>query len=112
MADKATLYDWIKIEEKELNESVIAISIGESNGPVYFGDSPSIFQDNLIGIDSANDEIMKLLKDEFETGYGSAYSHPYTAWTTNYVIFPTEYDGADGIAHVRRNPVNVATDHV
>jgi hypothetical protein len=55
---------------------------------------------------------MVQLKREFDGGYGGAEGNPFTAWTKNYVIFPTEYDGSESIARVRRNPAPEPTDHV
>lgn len=52
------------------------------------------------------------LDREFNCGYGSAEGHAFTLWTKNRVYFPTEYDGAEGVASVPRNPCDEVTCHV
>jgi hypothetical protein len=112
--DDMTWYEYLKREEEELKEPIIAIAISTSKGPAYYesADIKTLYQDNMNGIDTANTEIMQQLKRVFDGGYGGAEGNPFTAWTKNYVIFPTEYDGSESIARVRRNPAPEPTDHV
>lgn len=46
-----------------------------------------------------------VLDKPFDTGYGAPSRPIYTAWTTDYVITPTEYDGSTGVEWTNRNPV-------
>lgn len=115
MKETTSLYKWLTEVEQELDEKIIAISVSVTIGQQYSNSimqRPHYYADNLHGIDDAPDHIIMLLQDKFPVGYGGASSHPFTAWTENWVIFPTEYDGWDGINHVRRNPVNIPTEHI
>ena len=49
---------------------------------------------------------------EFDDGFGTHEGKPFTAWSEKYVYFPTEYDGAEGVARVSRNPCDIPTEHV
>ena len=52
------------------------------------------------------------LDREFYAGFGGAEGEPFTLWTMDWVYFPTEYDGAEGVARAPRNPIELAMDHV
>lgn len=56
--------------------------------------------------------IIGSLDAAFDNGYGSAEGEPFTLWTKSRVYFPTEYDGAEGVASVPRNPCEECVDHV
>lgn len=49
---------------------------------------------------------------EFDDGFGSAEGVPFTLWTAARVYFPTEYDGAEGVASAPRNPCTERMAHV
>jgi hypothetical protein len=49
---------------------------------------------------------------EFDDGYGGAEGCFFTVWTVARVYFPTEYDGAEEVNSVPRNPCDEATPHV
>lgn len=99
--------------EKEIKENIIAISIADTEGPAEWSKCYEVFFENRInGIECARKEIMDLLLDEFNDDYGTPEGHPFTAWTKNYVIFPTEDEGSESIAYVKRNPCNFPTDHI
>ena len=49
---------------------------------------------------------------EFDDGYGGTNGKPFTAWSKKFVYFPAQYDGAEWIAYVSRNPNGKATDHI
>jgi hypothetical protein len=49
---------------------------------------------------------------EFDGGFGCAEGQPFTLWTRNYVYFPSQYDGAEWVSYVSRNPDGKATEHV
>jgi hypothetical protein len=48
---------------------------------------------------------------EFDRAFGAAEGAPFTAWTELYVLFPVEYDGAEGVGYAPRNPCGQATEH-
>ncbi|MBD3293368.1 MAG: hypothetical protein GF393_10620 [Armatimonadia bacterium] len=49
---------------------------------------------------------------EFDPGYGAPKGKPFTAWSDDWVYFPAEYDGAEWVAWVPRNPCGIAKAHV
>lgn len=52
------------------------------------------------------------LDKEFYSGFGSNDGPSFTAWSANYVYFPVNYDGAEWVGFVARNPNGVATEHI
>ena len=48
---------------------------------------------------------------DFDDGYGVAEGAPFTVWTERSVYFPIQYDGAEWVGRVSRNPDGVATPH-
>ncbi len=52
------------------------------------------------------------LDQKFDNGFGLTEGKPFTLWTTYYVYFPVNYDGAEWCASVSRNPDGQPTDHV
>lgn len=52
------------------------------------------------------------LDREFDAGFGTSEGKPFTIWTASRVYFPTEYDGAEGVRSVPRNPNGEVTPHV
>jgi hypothetical protein len=49
---------------------------------------------------------------EFDGGYGCTEGEPFTLWTRNFIYFPAQYDGAEWVAYVSRNPNSESTYHV
>jgi hypothetical protein len=66
--------------------------------------------------DDDDGEVMPMADEhwdrEFDSGFGCKEGYPVTAWTTERVYFPTEYDGAEGVASAPRNPCGEVTEHV
>lgn len=54
-----------------------------------------------------NDELLI----EFDAGFGATEGKPFTAWGKNWVYFPLEYDGAEGIGHAPRFPCDISMGH-
>lgn len=52
------------------------------------------------------------LDTEFDSSFGHTNGIPFTVWTKDYVYFPHEYDGAEDVAFVARNPNGKATNHI
>lgn len=64
-----------------------------------------------------DDIISNTLSDEqmdfrFHCGYGGTRGGPFTAWTTNRVYFPVQYDGSEWVGSVARNPDGMPTGHM
>lgn len=55
-------------------------------------------------------EARAALDYEYDDGYGSAECHAITAWTENYVVFVSTYDGSTAVCRVPRNPVDHEPD--
>lgn len=51
------------------------------------------------------------LAREFCDGFGGTEGKPFTAWTENRVYFPVQYDGAEWVESVPRDPCSEATNH-
>lgn len=64
---------------------------------------------NLIESNTLTDEDLEI---RFNDGYGRANGKPFTIWTKNRVYFPVEYDGAEHVDSVSRNPDNEPTQHI
>ena len=52
------------------------------------------------------------LDAEFDDGYGSVKGKPFTAWSERFVYFPAQYDGAEWVSWVSRNPDGRPTEHI
>lgn len=52
------------------------------------------------------DESKKLLDFEYDSGFGSVDGPAIFAWSENYVVFSSEYDGAQDFVAIPRNPTN------
>ena len=52
------------------------------------------------------------LDRKFDNGFGGAEGAPFTIHTTDYIYFPSEYDGAEGVESINRNPNETAKNHV
>lgn len=52
------------------------------------------------------------LDERFESGFGGTNGIPFTTWTHLRVYFPVQYDGAEWVASVARNPDGKPTPHV
>ena len=58
----------------------------------------------------SNVELCTLSESEldvsFYDGFGSAEGKPFLIWTKKFIYFPTEYDGAEGVDRLPRNPTD------
>lgn len=52
------------------------------------------------------------LDRSFDCGYGITHGEPFTLWTTARVYFPAQYDGAEWVASVPREPCDEVSHHV
>lgn len=53
----------------------------------------------------------KEMKKEFDGGFGCNDGASFTAWGSMYVYFPVNYDGAEWVGYVPRNPCLQSTGH-
>ena len=53
---------------------------------------------------SNNVSINKLLKREFDAGYGGVEGYSFILYTKEWIYFPVTYDGAEWIDRVPRHP--------
>lgn len=60
--------------------------------------------DSLLDIQFECEDLDLLLDSEFDCGFGAAEGEPFVAWSQNWVYFSRDYDGADYIDCVPRNP--------
>ncbi len=52
------------------------------------------------------------LRQKFDGGYGGTNGKPFTLWTKSRVYFPVQYDGAEWVSSVPRNPCDEVTEHI
>lgn len=67
--------------------------------------------------ETLDDIVSNTMTDEqmdvkFISDYGSTEGIPFTVWTKNKVYFPVEYDGAESVGCVSRNPDGKPTEHI
>lgn len=56
-----------------------------------------------------NDDQLRI---KFDPGFGSAKGAPFFLWTESRVYFATEYDGAEGVDSIPRDPSDEAPRHI
>ena len=64
--------------------------------------------ENVVSSEAPDDDSFDR---EFDSGFGSTEGHPFCVWTTSRVYFPIEYDGAEGVVSVSRNPDGKVVNH-
>lgn len=67
--------------------------------------------------ESWSDIVSNTMSDEqmdtkFDSGYGGTGGCEFTVWTHRRVYFPCQYDGAEWVGSVVRNPDGIATEHI
>ena len=60
----------------------------------------------------ANTMSDKEMTKKFDDNFGRVNGCPFTVWTSTRVYFPVQYDGAEKVSSISRNPDGKATDHV
>lgn len=109
----SNLKDWILSAAKD--ESIIAVVIGQElpdNCPKchkYFYSYDNICRDCSYTINICIpiltwEEAMPKLDKEFDSGFGSVGCPAIYAYTPNWVIFVSQYDGSTSIKRIPRNP--------
>ncbi len=89
------------------DEAILAIVVGDMGWRDYNTDCVPRWEElkALRGQVLSWDVAAPLLDFDYDTGYGAPSCPCITAWTENYVLFVSQYDGATCLECVPRNPV-------
>lgn len=93
---------WFEKFTKATGETPMQIVFGTSD---YVEDDMSgwpIYPNRMYVFDDLPQEFFY---KEFDDGYGGNDTPNFCAWSPNYVIFSDNYDGAEDIQWVPRNPI-------
>lgn len=91
--------------EKAAKEPILSIVIGAYGWDGYCAPEPDhteSVQNKVIDWATAKE----LLNYEYISAWGSPQCHAITAWTENYIIFVSQYDGMTHICTIPRNPID------
>jgi hypothetical protein len=87
------------------DEPIIAIVIGEMGWSNYQEEGKPEWK-HIVGKLISWKEAEPFLDYEYDTGYGAPDCQAIYAWTQNWIIFVTQYDGATWVSRIPRNPIN------
>lgn len=63
------------------------------------------YRDDVVAVPVPFDTLLDVLLDrEFDAGYGGNDSPNLCAWSDNWVLFSDDYDGAESLCWIPRNP--------
>jgi hypothetical protein len=99
----ANLAEWIK--EAAGGESIEAVVIGEMGWRDYNSKDVPGYDKQPRGKVLTWDEARPWLDYEFYEGYGAPGCNAVYAWTANWVLFISQYDGSTECDAVPRNPI-------
>lgn len=100
----ANIRVWLEQAEKKHNEVIEHIVVGKHYS--YERSEQDEEQKKPIGIVLSRDEGLKLVDEEFDSGYGGADCYAMFAWTASRVYFISEYDGATCLSWVPRHAID------
>ena len=113
----SNLVRWIE-ESLASDETVIGVVIGEYGWGRSSWEQPGFGEETVIGEESVISPIpwdkrgivltwaeARPLLDYFDAGYGSPGCHHIYVWTTQRVLFISQYDGSTSLESVPRDPV-------
>ena len=100
----ATLREWFDGFTERTGEKIETIVFGASEWDDRFDEWGLPETGRVVAIDHVEAAV---LDHEFSDGYGGNESPNFAAWSPSFVVFSDNYDGAEGIVWVPRNP----TDH-
>lgn len=104
----ANIKDWIEQFEEKNNEKVVCIVVGLHYNDYY--DEQDRRPEDKRNVMLSRKEGLKLLDEEFDSGYGGADCFRMLAWTQNFVLKIYEYDGSTGLEAIPRNPLHCEPD--
>lgn len=99
----ANIIEWF--ERKAGDEPIIACVIGDY-GWGWADSEENVAVKDVKGKVVSWDEAKKYLDYEFDNGYGGENCHAVFAWTENWMIFISQYDGSTRCNTIPRNPVD------
>lgn len=102
---EANIRKWLEEVETKYGEPVEAIIVGQHDRQRHREEHEA--DENIILTREAG---LAKLDQDYDNGYGGADCYPMYAWTKSRVFFIAEYDGATGLAHVPRNPIEGEPD--
>jgi len=94
----AKLIDWI---QEETDEEIIAVIFGDD----YRTWAP-IPEYPPAGVVMTLEEAMPWLEREFDDGFGAPECPPMAAYTDNWIVSVSQYDGRTNQFVISRNPIN------
>ena len=94
-----------KFEEAAKGEKIIGCVVGKFDGGGYRKDALPLSVLNWL-------EARNKLDYEYDSGYGGADCHAVYAWTKNYVLFVSIYDGATEVEALPRDPTPCFPDYI
>jgi hypothetical protein len=53
------------------------------------------------------EQALPILDEEYDSGFGGADCFPFYAWSENYFLTVSEYDGATSVSCWPRNPISI-----
>lgn len=89
------------------NESVEGVVIGEMGWGDYNSEEVPNYKDQPKGKVLSWEEAKKYLDYKFSAGYGAPECNAIYAWTPNWVIAISQYDGSTSPFKIPRHPVNI-----
>lgn len=101
----ANLIVWI--EELAGGELVEAVVIGEMGWGDYGKERVPNYAEQPKGVLLSWEEAKRWLNYDFSDGYGAPECNAVFVWTTNKVMWVTQYDGSTCMNSAPRNPVAV-----
>ena len=99
----SSLVEWI---EEATSEPVLAVVIGEMGWGDYGSENVPNYNKQPRGRILSWEEAKPWLSYEFNSGYGAPGCNSIYAWTENWVLFVSQYDGATQLERIPRNPTN------
>lgn len=99
----ANLVEWIT--EKAGADAIEAVVLGEMGWGDYNSAAVPNYKEQPRYVVLSWEQAKPWLDYEFHNGYGAPGCNAICVWTTNQVLFVSQYDGSTDIQSVPRNPV-------
>lgn len=96
------LKTWLEDASKETGEVIQLIVLYPAYRWSYEDQTLNDYENKILSIEDVPTEIMT---NEFSDGYGGNEGPNFTAWSSNYVYFPDNYDGSESIQWMPRQPM-------
>ena len=97
-----TIREWFNAFSEATGENVYAIVLGWEHGwGDYNADEWPAIPSGVTPLADLSDDV---LDRDFDDGFGGNQSPNLCAWSVNFVLFSDNYDGAESLQWVPRNP--------